>query len=79
MATFSSELDRIQIPTGRSTSTYVYIYNNGDVYEGHFNERNERNGQGVYHYGNGDVYNGEWKHDERHGYGKYSFDENQRQ
>ena len=34
-------------------------YNNGDVYEGEF-ENDKKNGSGIYKYNDGTVYDGQW-------------------
>ena len=46
----------------------VWIYPNGDTYEGEFAD-GKRNGKGVYHYANGEEYNGDWVDDEKNGKG----------
>ena len=43
------------------------LYNNGDIFEGEF-ENEERNGHGIIKYFNGDIFEGEFKNDERNGH-----------
>ena len=48
----------------------VYYYNNGDKYEGDFNE-GQAEGKGKYFYKNGDRYEGDFKNDTAEGKGIY--------
>jgi hypothetical protein len=44
-------------------------YIDGNIYEGEFDNKLNRNGIGILRYKNGDVYNGEWKNNKKNGKG----------
>lgn len=56
---------------GRRTGKGIYIFSNGDRYEGEFFE-NEFSGEGIYYFASGGVYEGEFKNSDFNGFGKYT-------
>jgi len=50
----------------------VYVYENGDRYEGEFKD-GRRSGEGVFQYANGDSFAGSYDNDVRNGRGVYIF------
>ena len=51
-----------------SNSLGTYFYDNGDLYEGYWNN-DKREGEGKCDYADGDNYKGEWKDDKKDGKG----------
>ena len=52
--------------------TGVYIFSNGERYEGQF-VKGVREGVGKYTFFNGNYYQGDWANGKRHGYGRYYY------
>lgn len=52
----------------------LYLFANGDVYEGHFVNGN-RQGPGIYTWIDKSYYNGEWENDRMNGKGIYANNE----
>lgn len=56
---------------GRRCGKGIYLFSDGDRYEGEFFE-NEFSGEGIYYFANGCVYEGEFRNSDFNGFGKYT-------
>jgi hypothetical protein len=53
----------------RHWNSYIIMYPDYSLYDGHINSNNQKNGHGKMYYINGDIYDGEWKNDIYNGSG----------